>query len=278
MQDNIKVAAVQIDIKIGAGRQNLKKMTENIRTAAGNGTDLIVLPECALCGYVFSSREEALPYMETVPGPATEEVSKVCRELGVYVVFGLLEKDGKSCFNTAALTGPEGLIGRYRKSHLPFLGIDRFLDCGNEPFPVFETPVGNIGMLICYDCTFPESARVLALAGVEILALPTNWPEGRNKIPRYVIPTRAFENKIHLVAADRVGVERGTRFIGSSKIINSSGDTLAEAGSEDEEIIYGEVHLSEARQKHITIKPGEFEADFVRDRKPWLYKRITGEK
>jgi predicted amidohydrolase len=275
MQDKIRIAAVQIDIKIGANRQNLDKLTQNIRNAAANGADLIVFPECALCGYVFSSREEAIPYMETIPGSSTDEISAVCRESGVHVVFGLLEKEGPHCFNAAVLIGPEGLIGKYRKSHLPFLGIDRFLDSGNEPFPVFETAVGKVGMLICYDCTFPESARVLALAGADIVALPTNWPEGRGKIPEYVVVTRAFENGVHIVAADRVGVERGVKFIGTSKIVNARGDTLAEAGNENEETIYGEICLSEAREKHMVIKPGEFEADFIRDRKPWLYNKIA---
>jgi 5-aminopentanamidase len=275
MQDKVKIAAVQMDIEIGANLKNLKHILQKIEIATANGANLIVFPECALSGYVFSDINEAVPYMETVPGPSTSEISALCHKLGVHVVFGLLEKEGHYCFNTAALIGPEGFIGKYRKSHLPFLGIDRFLDCGNEPFPVFETPIGRIGMLICYDCTFPESARALALGGADILVLPTNWPRGREKIPKYVVVTRAFENKIHVVAADRVGVERGAKFIGSSKIVNAWGDTLAGAGDKDEEIIYGEVSLSDAREKHLIITAGEFEVDFMRDRKPWLYKRIT---
>ena len=275
MKDKVKIAAVQMDPQIGQNKENLKKIIQKTKIAAQSGADLIVFPECALSGYVFSSREEALPFMETIPGAATGRLSELCRDLGVHMVFGLLEKEKDWCFNSAALLGPEGLIGRYRKSHLPFLGIDRFVDPGNEPFRVYETAIGRIGMLICYDCTFPESARVMALSGADILALPTNWPEGRAKIPKYVIMARAFENKIHVVAADRVGSERQSKFIGTSKIVNAWGDTLAEAGTEEEEIIYGEIGLSEAREKRIVIKSGEFEVDFMSDRKPWLYGKIS---
>jgi predicted amidohydrolase len=275
MQDKIKLAAVQIDPIIGAKAENLEKISTKAKIAAGRGANLIVFPECVLTGYMFSSREEALPYMETVPGTATERLSKVCRDLGIHMVFGLLEKDGNQCYNSAALIGPEGMIGRYRKNHLPFLGIDRFIDHGNEPFRVYETAIGKIGLFICYDCTFPESSRVMALSGADILVLPTNWPEGRGMVPEHVISVRAFENKVHLIAVDRVGSERGARFIGTSKIVNAWGETLAAASGDKEEIIYGEVALSEARQKRIIFKAGEFEADFIHDRRPELYAKIT---
>jgi len=275
VQDKVKIAGVQMDPKIGAVKENLAKILERTRIAAANGANLAVFPECALTGYMFTSRAEAAPFMESIPGPSTEKLALLCRELGVYLVAGMLEKERDKCFNAAVLVGPEGLIGKYRKNHLPFLGIDRYLDSGNQPFPVFETAIGRIGLFICYDCTFPESSRVMALAGADILVLPTNWPEGRAKVPLYIIPTRAYENKVHVVAVDRVGRERGAEFLGKSKIVNAWGDVLAEAGIENEEIIYGEVSLAEAREKHMIIKAGEFEADFIHDRKPELYGKIT---
>jgi predicted amidohydrolase len=245
------------------------------RAATDNGADLIVFPECTLTGYVFSSREEAVPFMETIPGAATDEMGALCQQLGVHIVVGLLEKDGAECFNAAVLIGPGGLVGKYRKNHLPFLGVDRFLDHGNKPFEVFNTPVGRLGLHICYDANFPECARVMALLGADILILPTNWPQGRGKVAKYVINTRAYENKVHFVAANRVGEERSTRFIGSSKIINAWGDTLAQASSDKEEIIYADVSLDESRQKHVVFKPGEFEMDFIHDRRPELYGPIV---
>lgn len=274
MREKTEVAAVQMEPKIKENSDNLEGIIDKTRMAARGGAELVVFPECALTGYVFASREEVLPYAETIPGPSTQKLKACCRELGVYVVAGLVETTGNKCFNAAVLIGPEGLIGRYRKIHLPFLGVDRFLDPGDEPFKVYKTEIGNIGMFICYDCNFPESARVMTLMGVEILALPTNWPEGREKIPKYVVPTRAFENKVHLLAVNRIGWERGTRFIGQSKIIDAQGDTLAQAGNEDE-IIYGEVSLAESREKRVIFKPGEFEVDSVNDRRPEFYNIIA---
>jgi len=275
MRDKVKIAAVQMDPKIMGNRDNLDKVLLETRTAASNGADLIVFPECALTGYVFASREEAIPFMETIPGPSIDELATCCQELGVHIIAGLLERDGDRCFNTAVLIGPRGLVGKYRKNHLPLLGIDRFIDPGDKPFQVYKTPIGNIGIHICYDCNFPESARVMTLLGADILALPTNWPEGRGKIAKYVINTRAYENKVHLVAADRIGRERGVRFIGLSKIVDAWGDILAKGSSDNEEIIYAEVSLAEARQKRIIFKAGEFELDFINHRRPELYGEIT---
>jgi len=278
MRDKVKTAAVQIDPKITRNSENLERIALETRAAAKNGADLIVFPECALSGYIFSSQEEAIPFAESIPGMSTERLTACCQELGVYVVYGLLEKEGDKCYNAAVLVGPEGLIGKYRKIHLPFLGIDRFIDAGKESFQVYETPIGNIGLHICYDCNFPESARIMALLKADIIALPTNWPEGREKIINYVVNTRAYENRVHLVAADRVGNERGARFLGHSKIVSALGDTLVEASGDNEETIYAEVSLAEARQKHMVIKAGEFEVDFLHDRRPELYGELTKKK
>jgi len=278
MDDKVIIATVQTDPKIMKNNENLERMILKTRAAAKNGANLIVFPECALPGYVFPSREEAIPFMESIPGTSTDRLSACCRELGVYVIYGLLERADDKCYNAAVLVGPEGLIGKYRKNHLPFLGVDRFIDAGNEPLQVYKTPIGNIGINICYDCTFPESARIMALLGADIIALPTNWPEGREKIINYVVNTRAYENRVHLVAADRVGNERGARFLGRSKIVSASGDTLVEASGDNEETIYAEVSLAEARQKHIVIKAGEFEVDLIHDRRPELYGELTKKK
>ena len=278
MSDKVKVAAVQMDLKIMRNGENLERILLETRAAAKNSANLIVFPECVLSGYVFSSREEAIPFAESIPGVSTQRLAACCQELGVHVVYGLLERDGDKCYNSTVLVGPKGLIGKYRKIHLPFLGVDRFTDTGNSPFQVFETPIGNIGIHICYDCNFPESARIMALLGADIITLPTNWPVGRERVVNYVVNARAYENRIHFVAANRVGSERGTKFMGRSKIVGASGDTLAEASGSDEETIYAEVSLAEARQKHIVIKAGEFEVDFIHDRRPELYGELTKKK
>lgn len=195
MLDKVMIAAVQMEPWIEHNRENLDNILMKTRTAARGGADLVVFPECALTGYLFDSRTEAIPYMESIPGPCTKEVASCCRELNIHVIMGLIEIDVDRCFNTAILIGPKGLIGKYRKNHLPYLGIDRFLDLGDKPFTVYKTPIGNIGILICYDCSFPESARVITLQGADILALPTNWPEGRGKVAKYVVNTRGLREQ-----------------------------------------------------------------------------------
>ena len=275
MRDKVKIAGVQTNPGIEKVGQNLEKILLETGKAAGNGADLIVFPECALTGYMFASREEAVPFMETIPGPSTERLAESCRELGAHMVVGMLERAGDRCYNVAVLIGPDGIIGNYRKNHLPYLGIDRYLDAGEEVSRVHQTPIGHIGVNICYDCLFPESTRTLALQGADIVVLPTNWPADRDKLARYVVNTRALENRVHYVAVDRVGVERGAGFLGHSKIISALGDTLAEAGGDTEETIYAEVDLAEARQKHVVFKPGEWEIDLIRHRRPELYGEIT---
>ena len=276
MNDKVKIAGIQIDPEIMNIDKNLRKILDQSRVAADNKMDLIVFPECALSGYVYASREEALPYMVTVPGLETAKLVECAKELGIHMVVGLLEKDPEQdkCYNSAVLVSPRGIVGNYRKTHLPFLGVDRFLDPGDGPLRVYNTPVGVLGIHICYDCNFPENARVMTLLGAEILILPTNWPNGRNKVPEFVVNTRAYENKVAVVAVDRVGSERGTHFIGTSKIINAMGDTLTEAGSDNEEIIYAEIDLNDSRNKRYIFKPGEFELDFIGDRRPELYGEI----
>src|SRR5438270_13689380 len=113
--------------QIGQRDINRKYMVERIAEAAEKGAELVVFPECALSGYVYNSAAEALPAAETVPGETTEQIAGLCREHGVTVVVGLLERDGDTLYNSAFVAGPEGLIANYRKCHLPVLGIDRFV-------------------------------------------------------------------------------------------------------------------------------------------------------
>ncbi|HUQ71667.1 MAG TPA: carbon-nitrogen hydrolase family protein, partial [Planctomycetaceae bacterium] len=157
----MRIAGVQMDVKIGDIAGNVTRMIERLREARGHGAELAVFPECSLAGYCFDNRSEALPYAQSIPGPATAEFQEVCAELDCLMAFGLLEADGDKLFNAAALVGPEGVIGSYRKVHLPYLGIDRYNDYGDRPFAVQEARDVKFGLNICYDAGFPESARVL---------------------------------------------------------------------------------------------------------------------
>lgn len=276
MSKKLRIAAVQTDPQLMNPDKNLSNILSAVKEAAEKQADLIVFPECCLSGYIFHSRKEALPFAETIPGPTTEKLITLCKELHVYVILGLLEKDEDKLFNAAAFIGPDGIIGKYRKNHLPFVGVDRFVDRGDKPFKVYKTPIGNIGIEICYDIAFPESSRVMALLGADILVVSTNFPRDRaDDMIEHVIPTRAIENTVFVVATDRVGAERGFSFAGRSRIVDVSGKTLITASSDKEEIIYGQVDLEIAREKHLVSIPGEYEVHRIKDRRPELYGVIT---
>ncbi|MCS6861676.1 MAG: carbon-nitrogen hydrolase family protein [Abditibacteriales bacterium] len=275
MPQTVKVAAVQMDIAIFEKGHNLARIVEFLRAAAQAGAQLIVFPECALTGYCFASLSEALPLTETVPGPSTERIAAECRRLSVWAVVGMLEHAGEAVFNAAVLIGPEGVMGCYRKIHLPCLGVDRFVTPGNRPFRVYETPIGRIGVNICYDAAFPESSRVMALDGADVIVLPTNWPDKAFRVPRYVIPTRAFENRVNYVACNRIGTERNTAFLGHSIIVDFQGDVVSAGSPDREEVLCAELDITGARDKRIVFVPGEYEMERFRDRRPTYYRRIV---
>jgi len=270
----MKVAAVQMDVKILEKEHNLQQVLQRLEDAARSGAKVIVFPECALTGYCFKSREEAAPVAETVPGPSTEKIAAACRRLDVTVVVGMLEREGEHVYNAAAVIGPRGVLGTHRKVHLLHLGIDRYDALGDKPFPVFDSPHARLGVNICYDCSFPESGRVLKLKGAQLLAIPTNWPLGSDSW-QHTPKVRASENHMVVVAADRVGEERGFRFSGHSQIVNFTGDVLAEAGDSEETIIYGEVDVAAADHNRVVRVPGEWEFDRIAARRPEMYGPLT---
>jgi predicted amidohydrolase len=273
----VKVAVAQMDPKLGQNAANLARILALFREAAGQGARLVVFPECAISGYGFATLTAGYAAAETIPGPATDALTAICRETGAYTVVGLLERDGsENLYNSAALIGPEGVVGVYRKAHLPLLGVDRFTTPGDSAFCVWDTAIGRIGMIICYDLRFPEAARVLALTGADIIALPTNWPDGSQNAPQFVTRTRALENRVFLLACNRCGEESGFRFFGHSQVTDPGGNVLAEA-SDGEEICYAEIEPEQARQKRIVLRPGAFELDTVGDRRLDLYASLVKE-
>jgi 5-aminopentanamidase len=272
----VSVAGVQMDPKLADPAGNLSRIVDSMDTAARAGAKLVVFPEAAISGYVFHSLEEAIPVAETIPGPSTDAIAEACRRLKVHVAVGLLEKDGDRCYNASALIGPEGLIGKYRKLHLPFLGVDRFVDRGDLAPKVYDTALGKIGLAICYDLDFPEYTRVLALLGAQLIVTVTNWPDDIEFVPDHLVQTRARENVVNHVAVNRAGVERGVQFIGRSKIVDTQGRTLVEGRHFDEDIILADVDMAAADQKRKVVIPGELETDMLADRRPEFYGLLAG--
>jgi predicted amidohydrolase len=269
------IACVQMDVEIGNVEANRRKVTERIREAAGLGARLVIFPECALTGYCFESLEEVAPFSEPVDGPSANAIAEACRETGAHAVVGFIERDAPGFYNAAMIVGPNGLLNSYRKVHLPFLGIDRFLTPGDRPFAIVDLPFGKVGVNICYDASFPEAARTLKLLGAELIILPTNWPGGAWRTAKFVVNTRAHENHVNFAAVNRVGVERGWQFIGNSKVVDFNGDTLGESSGEGEEILYVEVDLQQANNNRIVNVAGSYEIDRLADRRPDFYGVIT---
>jgi predicted amidohydrolase len=271
----MRVAVAQTEPRLGEKERNLEVCVARLEEAAQAGAALLVLPECAIPGYMFDSAQEALLFAEEIPGPSTEILEREARRLGAHVVCGLLERDGDVLRNAAVLVGPDGLIGVYRKTHLPFLGVDRFVVAGDE-LPLFETPLGVIGIEICYDLRFPEATRTLALGGADLVAHPTNFPVAARLQTEFITRARAAENRVYLLTANRIGKERWGEFCGWSQIVDPYGDRLAEASADEEALLIADIDVERARDKDYVI-PGEYELYLFGHRRPELYGPLVQE-
>ncbi|MFY9235291.1 MAG: carbon-nitrogen hydrolase family protein [Fimbriimonadaceae bacterium] len=278
----MKLACVQMNVAFGDWQANIAKVVSQLEKLAEGRVDLAVFPECALTGYCIEDSWEAADAIALGcpghhDGPLREDqtmpIQKACSKLGIAAIVGYAWNNGMDCLNAATFfradEGPE----HYYKSHLPELGLDKHVMSGCE-LPVFDTEWGRIGILICYDQRLPEPARVLALKGADLIVLPTNWPEGAETSAEHVCITRAAENHVFYAACNRVGTENGFTFIGRSKIIGPTGKVLAAAGSE-EETIYSDIDMVEARSKRIVVIPGQYELPVFGARRPELYGIIA---
>lgn len=271
----MRIAGVQMDVRLRDPEENRRRMADRFLESRKERADLTIFPECALTGYCFESRDDAKPVAETIPGPTTSYFRDLCREHGGTIAFGMIEAEGERLFNAAVLVGPDGVIASYRKVHLPYLGVDRFLDFGDRAFAVETLHEIRLGINICYDSGFPESSRVLALAGADLIVLPTNWPTGAEILAEHAIATRALENSIYYAAVNRVGEEGGFRFIGRSRICDPAGRTLAVASDSKEEVLYADVDVQRSRKKTIVRVPGEHLIDRIADRRPEFYGSLV---
>ncbi|MBI5640694.1 MAG: acyltransferase [Nitrospirae bacterium] len=249
---------------------DIKKNVERVSDLVSSRTaDLIVLPELFNTGYQFISKAEVRELSEEVPkGYTTQRLAEISAEKSVYIAAGVAERDGDSLYNSAILTGPEGFIGVYRKTHL-FYEEKLWFTPGDTGFSVWKTGIGAIGLMICFDWFFPESARTLALKGAEIIAHPSNLV--LPYCPDAMI-TRCLENRVFAVTANRTGhEERGGKerltFIGTSQITSCRGKVLLRASAAREEFGEAEVDLNEARDKNLNTFNNLFE-----DRREAFYK------
>ena len=224
-----RVAAIQFEPKLFAKEANLAALLRLSEEAAAGGARLIVTPEMATTAYCWAHRDEISRRRGARAGSrrrsgsarsprATDAGSwSVCRrsipETGVF-------------YNSAVLIGPDGPVGLYRKTHA-FISEPKWAKDGDLGLPVFETPIGRIAMTICMDACYPETARVPALAGADVICFPTNWLSEKSPSPSWM--ARAAENGVYFVAANRYGLERGVQFSGGSAVIDPDGSRAKRA-------------------------------------------------
>ncbi len=263
----IKVGFYQSEPVFGKKSENLKRALDVIE--AIDEVDLIVLPEFFATGYQFISNEEVQDLSEAVPyGKTTLHLSGISEKKKIFIIAGLPEKRGDKYYNSAIITGPEGFLGVYRKTHL-FFEEKLFFTPGDTGFRVWETSIGRIGIMICFDWFFPESMRTLALLGAEIVAHPSNLV-----LPYcpHAMPFRCLENRIYAITANRVGEEKrrngqGYNFIGMSQVTSPNGEVIVRASEDKEEVRIIEIDLNLAKNKAINKYN-----DLFKDRRPEFYK------
>ncbi|CAM5196118.1 Formamidase [Castellaniella defragrans] len=261
-----KVASVQTYSELAAPERNIKTVTDAINEAASNGAKLIVFPECMYSGYVWNDRDHALKCADPIPGKLTDAIAELTKKYDVTVAIGTSEKHNGNVYNSVALVGPKGVIGKYQKNFLFDFDAD-FFAWGEVGYPVYDTDVGRVGMFVCGDARIPEGSRALALNGAEIILHITN----STTVEQHEMhePTRANENEAWFISADKLGTEKGLTYPGHSLVIAPDGTEIAHGSGDKLEIIYADIDLDAV--KKTRAKPDSI----LRGRRPDTYGLLT---
>jgi len=243
----VSVAVVQMAPRLGEVEENLRQMREWIeRVCLEQRVDLIVFPELATSGHECGVRFTDLA--EKVPGHVVNYLARQAAEFGVHLAFGmaLKERVESIIYNAAILLGPEGeVIGDYRKVHLK--GEERMAFRPGYRFPVLETGLGGVGLLIGWDLAFPEAARCLTLEGAELLCVLANWEYPHLEEWRTYVLARAYENSLFVAAANRIGQEPSYSFFGASMVVGPRGKVYASLNDEEGYLV-AQIDLDEVRK------------------------------
>jgi predicted amidohydrolase len=265
----VSLLLAQTGPKLGNKERNLKQISEQASKARKRNVDLLIFPELHLTGYTM--RDEVSHLAESIPGPSTRKVETLAREHGVHVIFGMPEESEVKgvIHNTAVFVGPKGLIGKYRKIHLPTHSVfeeRRYYRPGQEA-SVFKTDIGTIGLNICYDLYFPELTRLQALQSAELIVCISASPGLRRRFFEGFCLSRAMENAVYLVYVNRVGIEEGLQFWGGSRVIAPNGSVLAQCKYDVEEFQICKVDLGEVSRARAFIPT-------IKDLEPGLFDQL----
>ena len=265
----LSLLIAQTGPKLGNKERNLKQISEQASKARKKNVDLLIFPELHLTGYTM--RDEVSHLAESISGPSTRKVETLAREHDVHIVFGMPEESEVKgvIHNTAVFVGPKGLVGRYRKIHLPTHSVfeeRRYYRPGQEA-SVFRTDIGIIGLNICYDLYFPELTRLQALQGAELVVCISASPGLRRRFFEGFCLSRAMENAVYLAYVNRVGIEEGLQFWGGSRVIAPNGSVLAQCKYDVEEFQICKVDLGEVSRARAFIPT-------IKDLEPGLFDQL----
>ncbi|GHH88338.1 hypothetical protein GCM10018793_67660 [Streptomyces sulfonofaciens] len=268
----VTVAVCQIAPRIGDIEGNRLRIRTAVETAAQRGAHVVVLPELAGTGYVFTDAQELRAMAQPPDGDTIKEWEALAARHNLVIVGGFAERgDDGHLYNSAALADPTGLRATYRKAHLWNGEKTWGFSSGDGPPPVVDTLYGRIGFMVCYDLEFPEWVRLAALDGAELLCGPVNWPlyprpKGERPAEIVRVQAGASVNRMFIAVADRTGVERGQDWLGGSVVVDADGYPVTPLKLGEEAVLTATLDLSEARNKAISELN-----DVHADRRPTLY-------
>lgn len=270
MQEEIHVALAQMTCKMGDKNYNINTMKKYVRKAKEKHAKLVIFPELAVTGYI--TRDITYELAETIPGPSVETLEKIAKTENMHMVFGMLEKSEKAqgiIYNTAVLLGPDGYVGKYRKMYLPTHSVfeeKRYFRLGYQA-PVFETNIGTLGMIICYDVFFPEVSRLLRLKGARLIICISASPAVRKGFFEVLTAARAIENTVFLAYVNLVGIEDGLQFWGGSRLIAPSGSIIVQAKYDEEDLAIGSINYKDMKRVEVFVPT-------LRDLRPELFDSL----
>jgi N-carbamoylputrescine amidase len=278
--DTITVAALQLHLNLEAEPDNIAAVSALVEEAAGKGARIVLPPELFSGGYFCREEDDRFWALARPTGehPSVLAMQKLAKALKVAIPTSFFEREGHHYYNTLAMIDAGGeILGTYRKSHIPDgPGYEEkfYFRPGNTGFKVWDVCGTRIGVGICWDQWYPESARVMALMGAELLFYPTaigSEPQApdfdTHRMWRRAMVGHAVSNCMPVIAANRIGDEGGQSFYGHSFVTNEWGDRVAEFGREDVGALVVELDLAAARRHRASM-------GFFRDRRPQLYGRI----
>jgi predicted amidohydrolase len=263
----LKVAVAQLTPEFARPEINRQLLRRYCKRAARLNVDLIVFPELCVSGYNFESKQQVESLAEYIPkGPTTRLWMELASEYEITIVGGLAEKTADmKLFNSAAIVGPDGFVGCYRKLHL-FGNETRFFSPGDTSLRVFHFPSVSLGVLVCFDWAFPEATRILMLEGCDLLAIPANLVL---PLAQKVLIARSIENRIFTAMANRIGTEKNLTFTGQSQITDTRGNILARGPKTRQALLVAEIRPKDAQNKYLT--PSNH---IINDRRVDMYQRL----